>query len=423
MRKFFALFLVLALCFAQTGCGSKDRALPPVDITDPVAETEEEPNPGDSAEPGKKDGIQTVTAGPEDLVALVADAKGIFSGYINTRGQWVIAPDYLAGTQFSNGLAAVCTRGKDSHWQIIDKSGAVLVDCEKDVQFVPGAHFCEGLMQIRNEGYSAFGFANTQGEIIVPPIYQKVEDYREGLAAVQKDGLWGYVDTLGTEVIPCQYQVAHSFSCGRAYICYEVPEGISRDGDAFIDKTGRIVFEDIGIGSDKLGFEQYSSDFYGGVALCLCLNDRTIGRGAGLVNDAGVIAWYDKRQEYFLPSTYRLAGEDLFCIQVRAGNQQGFIDASGTLVCTVPDGYKLGPEEFSGFKDGLCTIREVNSGFLGYMDNSGQVVIPAIYQDLGPFRNSYAVVSKGGATYFYIDKSGAVAASGDYTCLGNPFTK
>ena len=34
-----------------------------------------------------------------------------------------------------------------------------------------------------------------------------------------KDGLWGFVDEMGREVIPCSFQDVHSFSEGYAAVC------------------------------------------------------------------------------------------------------------------------------------------------------------------------------------------------------------
>lgn len=362
----------------------------------------------------------TVKAGTDELVALVKDNKNRYYGYINTKGQWVIAPNYLAGTQFSNGLAAVLARGGDSHWQIIDKSGAVKVDCTKDIDFVSGSRFSGGLMMISSEGFTKFGFANTEGRIVVQPIYNQALGFSEGLAAVCSDKGWGFIDTTGNEVIPCKYNVAHSFSGGRAYVKYTPPDGIFKNGDAFIDQTGKIVFEDIGVGNEKTGFEQFMSDFQSGVALCLSMNGRETGRGLALLNDAGNIVWYDKDQKYSLPSTYKWNGENLFYVQV--SDTDGFIDTSGNLVCTVPEGFRL-TGEVSGFCGGMCVVKDADSRLFGYMDKSGTVAIPAVYQDAKAFVNGYASVSKDWSAYTYIDKTGKTAVSGDFVCVGEPFTK
>ena len=42
--------------------------------------------------------------------------------------------------------------------------------------------------------------------------------FSEGLVAVQHDWKWGYVDTSGKEIIPCQYDLAKSFSNGLAAV-------------------------------------------------------------------------------------------------------------------------------------------------------------------------------------------------------------
>lgn len=36
--------------------------------------------------------------------------------------------------------------------------------------------------------------------------YEKLSSFHEGLAAVQRNGLWGYIDTEGNEIIPCIYK-------------------------------------------------------------------------------------------------------------------------------------------------------------------------------------------------------------------------
>ena len=46
--------------------------------------------------------------------------------------------------------------------------------------------------------------------------YEKLNNFHEGLAAVQHNGLWGYIDKEGNEVIPCQYESAEDFNNSRA---------------------------------------------------------------------------------------------------------------------------------------------------------------------------------------------------------------
>ena len=80
--------------------------------------------------------------------------------------------------------------------------------------------------------------------------YEKLSSFHEGLAAVQRNGLWGYIDTEGNEVIPCIYKgteygnYAFPFSEGMAVI-------IDKDGKyGYINKKGEMIvkpqFEEAG---------------------------------------------------------------------------------------------------------------------------------------------------------------------------------
>ena len=47
--------------------------------------------------------------------------------------------------------------------------------------------------------------------------YEEIKDFSEGLAAVKNiDGLWGFINKTGKEVIKCQYQAVDSFAEGLA---------------------------------------------------------------------------------------------------------------------------------------------------------------------------------------------------------------
>ena len=59
--------------------------------------------------------------------------------------------------------------------------------------------------------------------------------FSEGLAAVEKDGRYGYIDTSGKTAIPFKYDFAIEFENGYA--------SVSLDGeDQVIDKTGKNVY-------------------------------------------------------------------------------------------------------------------------------------------------------------------------------------
>lgn len=79
-----------------------------------------------------------------------------------------------------------------------------------------------------------WGFTDSDGNIVVPPKYDRVTVFRQGMMAVKTDSLWGYINEEGEEVIPPQYQFAGAFSYGMARV-------ISNGKWGYIDITGKIV--------------------------------------------------------------------------------------------------------------------------------------------------------------------------------------
>ena len=55
-------------------------------------------------------------------------------------------------------------------------------------------------------------------EVIINPQYEDADSFSQGLAAVKKDGKWGYIDMEGSTVIPFQFDYAFSFSKGLAVV-------------------------------------------------------------------------------------------------------------------------------------------------------------------------------------------------------------
>ncbi len=66
-----------------------------------------------------------------------------------------------------------------------------------------------------------FRFIDNTGEIVLDlPDYDSVHSFSEGLAIVEKDGKYGYIDKKGNVVIPIQYEMASDFSDGEAHVNY-----------------------------------------------------------------------------------------------------------------------------------------------------------------------------------------------------------
>ena len=56
-----------------------------------------------------------------------------------------------------------------------------------------------------------WGFIDTNGEIVINPVYDDLKDFAGGLAATNFEGRWGYIDEKGKEAISFKYKQAYNF--------------------------------------------------------------------------------------------------------------------------------------------------------------------------------------------------------------------
>ena len=144
--------------------------------------------------------------------------------------------DYQSVKEFSDGLAAV--KNKEGKWGYINSKGEEVIPCKfelEDEKWESVDRFQDGLAKIHKGG--KWSLINRQGETVVPFVYDYIEDYSDGLAAVRNEqSLYGYIDKSGKEVIPCKYEGAHFCDEGMASVCRKGFWG-------FIDKKGNEVIE------------------------------------------------------------------------------------------------------------------------------------------------------------------------------------
>ena len=146
--------------------------------------------------------------------------------------------------------------------------------------------FHEGLAKVQKNG--KWGFVNKHGEIIIPCEYHDVGDFHEGLARVQKDGKYGFIDKNGIEVIPCIYNnhcVVGDFHEEMAKVRKNLENGYCI-GWSFINKNGEEVISC-----------KYSEvrDFHEGLAAVYYI-------GEGLKSSWGFI---NKNGEEVIPCKYK----------------------------------------------------------------------------------------------------------------------
>ena len=186
-------------------------------------------------------------------LAWVHDDKSRQGGYINTKGEMVVPYEYFMGSDFSNGLARVQKSLYESYF--IDKNGNIVHGQDCQIPFVSDFHDNLALTQDqfisprgeKNGNYNKYGYMDIEGRNVIPCRYQSAADFEEGMAAVSNDeGKIGFINTEGELVIPYIYDMmenlyghccdarSYSFSEGLAAVCQDGKYG-------YIDKQGNTV--------------------------------------------------------------------------------------------------------------------------------------------------------------------------------------
>jgi hypothetical protein len=131
----------------------------------------------------------------ETLITPLAPAKqGRQSGYINPQGEWAFQLPFIQAGPFKEGLAMTQCAHKNGNKnvRVVTPQGDVAFEITVD----DAGDFEEGMAWIRLG--DQFGFMNTQGNVVITPQYDFVQQFHHGLAYVANwpQG-WFYIDRKG----------------------------------------------------------------------------------------------------------------------------------------------------------------------------------------------------------------------------------
>ncbi len=256
---------------------------------------------------------------------------------LNDRESWPTNYSVYEAYRFSEGIAIVRLRRQTGpEWYqyknvLIDKTGQVIVALEKYYEIIRDFH--DGMAAVKSGDYK-WGFIDTTGTEVIPcGKYDSVEDFSDGMAKVQvtveeendygqiiEKTNYGFIDVTGKEVIPCgKYDQVGDYNDGLVSVARNYAHG-------FVDKTGKEVV--------PLGKYMYSF-FTNGFAVVKTANGET---------------------------------GNLVC---------GIIDITGQEV--VPCKY----DEISERTGDMLVVKQ--SEQYGLVDYTGQEILPCKYDDLSPF--------------------------------------
>ncbi len=168
-------------------------------------------------------------------LAFAAETGSPDYGVIDKTGKFVIEPKFSYGLEFSEGLAYVDIYLGGRHY--INRKGETALTLSDG--YSPGDNFYEGLAVVNKN--DKFGFIDRKGEVIIPTQYDGAVAFSEGLGSIRINGKMVYIDKTGKQVISQSYDFANWFTEGLAAVKVDGKWG-------FIDKTGNFVirpqFED-----------------------------------------------------------------------------------------------------------------------------------------------------------------------------------
>ena len=251
------------------------------------------------------------------------------NGHVNRQGKEVIPPIYNGIRYFSEGL---CAAKKDMKWGFVNIMNENVIPFEYD----NAIDFSEGLAAVRRDG--KWGFIDYDNNVAIPFIYDDTGSFYKGAAGVTKDGVEMLIDYKG--------DICDSYD---SYDEYPYVEGLARvennDGFGFIDKSKQLVIPTIydfalyfseGLVMATINGVAYGFIDKAGNEVVPFIFDwgRSYSGGLAAVSFGGIWGYIDRNGAVAIPFEYDDAtsfDNDGYAI-VRKGDRCGIIDQQGTVV-------------------------------------------------------------------------------------------
>ena len=289
---------------------------------------------------------------------------------------------------FFEGMAAVRKGGR---WGFINTKGENIIACSYDEVH----NFKDGISIVYKD--SKHGLLNTKGEELFMGEYDDIRYFGNNLIGVRKGGKYGFIDIHGKEILPFKYDGCDG--CGDADVVSV------RQGQKYglINLTGEEVFPckydfipyngfNNGISIVK-NHEKFGCINTKGEELVPCVYDKAQNFLSGWVllkreNKEEIVNAKKKYVDMSLFEQFSRvlpASEKLF--KVRREDQWGYADENGNIVVPCEFDY------VSEFREGFASGKK--NGKYGFIDENGTVITSFIYDDCMGFSNGYCYVCKG----------------------------
>lgn len=378
----------------------------------------------------------------------------LFEGLIDTTGKWVVEPTYGMIVPGEGYYRAIDTAGfeeatgrlvlEEFDW-LYNAFGKKLADvrfkyskpspfpflvAENEEGYANAFHLLDDVPGSKDYGkISEFSerFAvaedletgkkcliNSKMQEAFEPSFDDIRDVKEGVAEARKDGLWGYIDTLGNWIIEPKYFGTTPFHKGVAGVMLrEGSELINKKGEAIGDQEfERIAAFRDGLAPAYVGYDcglinvkgefvvepKYEEIVQFPNGLCMALRERKW----GLLN---------LQSELVFPIKYDFIYDQDHTAQIFSmvkEDKKGLVNSNGDwLMPMSPESditISTGKFSFNRLKLSLWAGGKKKNG---YVDRKGNLAVPMDFDEAEDFELGLARVEKEGKMA-YIDTTGAV---------------
>ncbi|MBI2282730.1 MAG: WG repeat-containing protein [Bacteroidetes bacterium] len=324
-------------------------------------------------------------------------------GFLDEKGNVAIPLVYQQVSDFNEGFASVKQNDK---YGFINKKGEVVVPIKYDAS---AGMFGSDRVAVKLK--KKWWLVDTVGkETKIPHNYKTVSFFADGLAAVENEnGLYGYIDINGSEVIPCTYNLTYGFNNDMAEVSIDQHDLASTTLHGMIDKTGKeitpIKYTSIEKFEQGLAFVTLRDKFGHPIGNFLNASGKEILQGefdkVGRLHNKWIYAYnsYAKEdQNLYDISGKLLSSQGRYSIEkttegylCKFDEKYGFLDTAGNQL--IPFIY----DEMFAFSSGLARVK--SGGKFGYINSKGALVFPLQYDEADDFKLGEAKVKEGGKDY------------------------
>lgn len=319
------------------------------------------------------------SAWAQSHVALVKPADSDDWGYIDTKGTFVIKPQFRKAESFSEGYGAIYEKADKAFYFLDAKGNRLPVEIKgyalKTVLGFGAMGFEDGRAPIQVS--KKWGYLGADGKVAVQPKYDWVSRYSAGLASAKIGKSFLVLDRVGKETpvnLPGMLEMRH-FDDGLA------PVKAADKTWGYVDGKGAVAIE-----------PKFKSvgHFVDGLAWATQLD-----------GDVVKVGYIDKKGAWAIEPVFTAAKEfdpESGLARVKKGETWGFVKRDGTEL-QVSDA-----DSIDDYRDGLSRAKK--GELFGFLDTKQAWAIEPRFENVRDFKNGYAAARKG-ELWGFIDTKGA----------------